>query len=247
MAGLRAVGGVSWWLAAILMVCSLPGSGAESERPVALIRGLLIDGTGSEPIEDAVVLIRDGLVSAAGRSTEVSIPADAEIIDLNGGAILPGFINAHVHDGYDEANLKAWAHAGVTTVCDLGASVRWTNGSRSAFELRDRLNGDPRNARLVAAGPIVTTIGGYGGFAVSSPEDAREKVDELIDAGADVIKIAIEDNLQGRTWPLLTSEEIAAIVETAHARGAIVAAHVSRSEHVGAALDAGWMPSSTWR
>ncbi|MGB2984137.1 MAG: hypothetical protein WBC63_09835 [Candidatus Bipolaricaulia bacterium] len=82
---------------------------------------------------------------------------------------------------------------------------------------------------------------------MSSPEDAREKVDELIDAGADVIKIAIEDNLQGRTWPLLTSEEIAAIVETAHARGAIVAAHVSRSEHVGAALDAGWMPSSTWR
>lgn len=146
------------------MVCSLPGSGAESERPVALIRGLLIDGTGSEPIEDAVVLIRDGLVSAAGRSTEVSIPADAEIIDLNGGAILPGFINAHVHDGYDEANLKAWAHAGVTTVCDLGASVRWTNGSRSAFELRDRLNGDPRNARLVwrrdrSLRPLAATVG----------------------------------------------------------------------------------------
>jgi imidazolonepropionase-like amidohydrolase len=74
---------------------------------------------------------------------------------------------------------------------------------------------------------------------VTSPEDAREKVNGLIDAGADVIKVAIEDDLQGRRWPMLSPEEIAAIVETAHARGVRVAAHVSRSQHVQMAIDAG--------
>lgn len=32
--------------------------------------------------------------------------------------MLPGFINAHVHDAYSASNLEAWAAAGVTTVRD---------------------------------------------------------------------------------------------------------------------------------
>ena len=61
----------------------------------------------------------------------------------------------------------------------------------------------------------------------------------LIEAGADVIKIAIEDDLQGRQWPTLSLEEISAIVDAAHQRGVRVAAHVSRARHVELALAAG--------
>ncbi len=216
-----------------------PARASDEGAALALIHGLLIDGTGAEPTEDAVVVVRDGRVVAAGPSPEVEIPVDAEWIDVEGRAILPGFINAHVHHGYDPENLRAWAQEGVTTVRDLGAVSRWLERGPSVFEERDELNRDALNARLVAAGPIVTTVGGYGSHPVTSPVDAREKVDGLIDAGADVIKIAIEDDLQGREWPLLSPEEIAAIVETAHTRGVRVAAHVSRSEHVQMAIDAG--------
>ena len=75
------------------------------------------------------------------------------------------------------------------TVRDLEVLHHWTRGSREDFALRDKLNSDPRNARLIAAGPLVTTVGGYGGYAVISAGDAREKIDELIDGGADVIAV----------------------------------------------------------
>ncbi|NTU75939.1 MAG: hypothetical protein HGA86_07440, partial [Anaerolineaceae bacterium] len=98
----------------------------EAERilpSLALVNGTLIDGTGSEPVPDAVVLIRDGKILAAGPGAEVAVPDGFEIVDLQGGTILPGFINAHVHGAYDLEKLETWASEGVTTVRDLGA---WT-------------------------------------------------------------------------------------------------------------------------
>jgi len=234
--GMRRAARVLW---AVVLMSVASDAIASSDETLALVGGLLIDGTGSGPIEDGVVVIRGGRIVEAGAIGDVVVPGDCDVIDVSGSAILPGFVNAHVHDGYHEENLRAWARGGVTTVRDLGVLHHWTRGSTEDFALRDRLNSDSRNARLIAAGPLVTTVGGYGGYAVISAGDAREKIDELVDGGADVIKIAIEDNLQGRTWPLLAPDEVAAIVDTAHARGVVVSAHISRSEHVQAALDAG--------
>ncbi len=230
-----------WLLAGMVALLAAPAAaGASDEGGVlVLIHGLLIDGTGADPIEDAAVVVRSTRVSAVGPSSEIEIPDGAEVIDVQGASILPGFINAHVHHGYDESNLRAWARAGVTTVRDVGTQSRWTSSGSGVFADRDGLNADAMNARLVAAGPIVTTVGGYGSYAVTSPDDAREKVGELLDGGADIVKIAIEDDLQGRRWPMLSPDEIAAIVDTAHARGTRVAAHVSRAAHVRMALDAG--------
>jgi len=200
---------------------------------LALINGTLINGSGDEPVADAIVVVQDDRIMAAGPKDMVDIPANAEIIDVNGATILPGFINAHVHRGYREQNLKTWAQGGVTTVRDLAG--------RSQFDLRDTLNRDNTNARLVAVGPMVTTVGGYpgSGLMVESPEDAHQKVNGLIDDGADVIKIPIEDDLQGRRWSMLSMEEIVAIVETAHARGLPVSAHISRAKHLKIAIEAG--------
>ena len=62
------------------------------------IRGArLIDGTGAEPVDNAVVLIEDKKISAAGRQGEIDIPPDAEVLDAAGKTVLPGLIDAHVH------------------------------------------------------------------------------------------------------------------------------------------------------
>ena len=213
---------------------------ASAQAPVlAVVHGTLIDGTGAEPLQDAVVLIEGDRIVAVGQADEVAIPDDAQTLDATGCTVLPGFINAHVHAAYDAEQLARWASAGVTTVRDVGTFGRWTSDRGEVFVARDALNADGIGARLVVAGPLVTTVGGYGGLYVTSPDDARAKVNELIDQGADVIKIAIEHDLQGRRWPTLTPEETAAIVETAHACGVRVAAHVSRAWHVEQALEAG--------
>ena len=197
----------------------------EGDSCIAMTNGFLIDGTGSEPIADAVVIIEGEYIKSVGTGSGLEIPAGSEIIDVQGAYILPGFMNTHVHNAYNEDNLQEWARSGVTTVRDLGVV---TSSLEETFSIRDALLTDNRNARLVAAGPVVTTVGGYGNYPVTSPDDAEEVINWLIDIGADIIKIAIEDNLQGRTWPMLSIEEITRIVDTAHNRGILVTAHVSR-------------------
>ncbi len=199
-------------------------------RPLALAGGRLIDGTGSPPVPGATLIVSGELVTAAGPTASLDLPAEADVLDLSGATILPGFINAHVHQAYSAATLKAWAHQGVTTVRDLGADPR-----RPLPALRDELNLEPACARLVAAGPIVTVPGGYPGvpwgsacgLAVTSPADAQSQVNRLLDAGIDLIKIAVESGASfGRAIPTLSAEEIAAVTAAAHARATRVSAHV---------------------
>ena len=205
---------------------------------LVLLNGTLIDGTGSEPVFDAVVVIDGERITAVGTRAQVSIPANTPIIDVQGASILPGFINAHVHQAYDREALEAWAQSGVTTVRDLGI-VGSGNNYSDLFDFRDELSQDPRYARLVAVGPMITVPGGYGRLPITSPMDAQQTVNALLADGADLIKIGIEDNLQGRRWSMLSTDEIKAIVESAHARNVPVSAHISRSKHLDLALDVG--------
>lgn len=205
---------------------------------LALINGMLIDGTGSDPIYGAVIVIDGERIVSVGSRSQVSVPPNIPSIDVQGAAILPGFINAHVHGAYDRDVLEEWVLNGVTTVRDLGIIGSNSNLS-DLFRFRDEISKDPKYARLVAVGPMVAVPGGYGSRYVTSPDHARETVESLLDDGANLIKIGIEDDLQGRKWHLLSYDEIIAIVESAHARNVPVSAHISRSAHLELALQTG--------
>ena len=233
--------------AAGLIVGSCVDSLQDSKSDVALINGRLIDGTGAAAVPDAAMIIKDDRIMAVGPSLSVEIPANSEIIDLDGMTMLPGFINAHVHAAYDKWTLKAWAQGGVTTVRDLGVARHFSHPSHF-FERRDELCADPKCARLTAVGPFVNVAGGYpvarwGGemIIVDSPEDAKIKVGHLIDVGADVIKTVMESGYIFRQtdWPLLSREELTAIVETAHERKKPVTVHVTSAKDLEPVLDSG--------
>src|SRR4051794_196438 len=70
---------------------------------ITLIRnGKLIDGTGANPVSDAVVLIRDGIICHAGpaRTLPSDLPRERQEIDARGGTIMPGLVEAHFHPTY---------------------------------------------------------------------------------------------------------------------------------------------------
>src|SRR5207245_2984764 len=64
---------------------------------LAITNGTVIDGRGSDPLEEATVLIEGERITAVGKRAHVNIPRDATVIDAAGGSILPGLIDTHVH------------------------------------------------------------------------------------------------------------------------------------------------------
>jgi imidazolonepropionase-like amidohydrolase len=83
---------------------------AVNARAVTAVRaGVLIDGTGAPPVENAVILIVEGRITSVG--SDVSIPAGARIIDLSDQTVLPGFIDAHSHLTYPLTGSPGWETA----------------------------------------------------------------------------------------------------------------------------------------
>ena len=89
-----------------------------------LVRGgTLIDGTGRAGIQDAEILIRDGIIEEIRSGGPMETTPGVEVIEARGKFIIPGLIDSHVHYGDTYAELFL-AH-GVTTVFDLGNPYQW--------------------------------------------------------------------------------------------------------------------------
>jgi|APCry1669189070_1035195.scaffolds.fasta_scaffold00235_10 imidazolonepropionase-like amidohydrolase len=216
-----------------------PAVPAPVPAALALVNGLLIDGSGAAPVADAVVLIRDGRFEAAGPRGQVTIPPEYKVIDVQGATILPGLINAHVHYAYDVARLKTWAYAGVTTVREMGVIVPGESLDKR-YMLRDNSRIDPYLARIVAVSLIVSPPKGYGYLYETSPEDARKVALKAIGEGAELIKLVFADyRIPFEHWPLLPLEDAKALVQAAHERGLLTAVHIHQAKYVSMALDAG--------
>ncbi len=219
-----------------------PSLAAISDPSLAIINGMLIDGTGADPIKDAALVIQGERIVAVGPRNSISIPEGTKIIDVQSATILPGFFNAHVHGAYNEEKLAAWAKEGVTTVRDLGAH-QWPPSKA----LLDRIEKDNRYARLVSGGIFITPPGGYPiavfggrGKTISTPEEAPQAVNELRDQGAEVIKISMESGqIFEQPIPMLTTEQVKAIVTTAHQRGTRVSAHATVTKDLKRTIDEG--------
>ena len=166
---------------------------------IVVWNGTLIDGTGAAPVADGAVVVQDGVITAVGPADELSLPPDADWIDAGGGTILPGVIDAHTHASalldYGVDQLSPWLESGVTTLQDLGT------GKGLVQHYRDLIGTTLAHPpRVQFAGPIITAPGGYPfnlfpniGYAVTTAEEARAVVDDLIDnEHVEMIKIAVE-------------------------------------------------------
>ena len=69
----------------------------EKAPVIALTQALVIDGTGRAPVPGQTVILQEGRITHIGPDGEVSIPENARRIDLNGMALLPGWIMLHEH------------------------------------------------------------------------------------------------------------------------------------------------------
>ncbi|WP_188456794.1 metal-dependent hydrolase family protein [Virgibacillus oceani] len=141
--------------------------------------GIVIDGNGGTPRKNAVVVVENNRIEYAGAESDYTSTGEEQVIDAQGGTILPGIIDSHVHMMmefspiaarletpfsfmyYQAAKyLKSTLHAGITSVRDaLGTDL----GVKKAVE--EGLIAGPRLQLSINA---LTITGGHGdGYTVS--------------------------------------------------------------------------------
>jgi imidazolonepropionase-like amidohydrolase len=222
-----------------------------SAQVTALVGGTLIDGFGSKPMSNSIILIEGEKIKAVGQVGSLAIPAGAKIISTEGMSVMPGLWDMHVHlmiNGHsdyaywdkkypplqEKVIMPASAHqllmAGVTSARDLGGPLK------ESIAVRDAINrGDIPGATMYVSGPFLQHRP-YPGtedfrWGIYGEKDAREKVQKLAKAGVDCIKLIDQDEM--------TKEEVFAIVDEAHKLKLKVVAHSHRPNEIRVGLKAG--------
>jgi imidazolonepropionase-like amidohydrolase len=231
-------------LVVLSLLAAAPGGAAE-KATLALVGGQVIDGYEGPPIHDGVVLIAGERIVAVGPRGEVVVPAGTQVIDTAGMSVLPGLMDMHVHlmilghahyEHWDKTYRERFRSeimpiaarqllaSGVTTVRDLGAPLE------DILDVRRRIEtGAIPGPRLFVSGPFIQhrpyfEYESFVRWGVDGAADARAKVQKIIDAGVDVVKLIDQDQM--------TEEEVAAVVETAHKGGRPVVAHAHREDEI---------------
>src|SRR5215475_7596810 len=206
-------------LAALCGAATLLTSAARAQTLV-IRGGTLIDGTGRAPIEDSVIVIENGRFRAVGRAGEVQVPAGAQIVDVRGKTVLPGFIDGHCH--WESFWGEVYLHLGITTCVQIETQQNgpWGLAQKEGTEM-----GRIRGPRIWPTGQAIGAREGEfetegsrawrGYMKVASPEAARAIVQQKRKDGYDGIKVS----------EFLTPEMLAVITDEAHKLGMGVTGH----------------------
>jgi hypothetical protein len=210
-------------LACIALLCAagFAGSADAQDAPVlAVVGGTLIDGTGRPPIENAVIVIRNGRFAAVGRSGSVDIPPGAQVVDATGKTVLPGFLDGHCH--WEDFLGELYLHLGITTCAtiEIYQDGPWTLAQRDGTNA-----GKIRGPRIWTSG---RAIGGArtetdapdsrefrGNIVVTTPDEARAAVDRKKALSYDLIKLN----------EFLPMNLVKAVTDEAHRIGFAVTTH----------------------
>ena len=163
-------------------------SGAPSQpRSLVLENVRVIDGSGASPIERARIVIEGGRISRIGPPSTVSVPAQAETIDLSGKTIVPGLIDLHFHIEDDPKLALRQLSNGITAFRDPGQWNEKFEALRATIAA-DHLPGP----RIFTTGPHID--GEHPAYPADSvvardPEEARRLAERNVRQGASALKI----------------------------------------------------------
>ena len=168
----------------------------------ALVGGRVIDGTGRDPIEDAVVLIDGDRIDAVFRRGEVELSADTEVVDITGSVVIPGLVDCHVHVGVlaDNSFLQvddpeSLADQFMTTLLRHGVTtVRDTGNFDPGEVFRTFKKGRADWPRFFGAGTILDGPADPPApwrwlAIIDDEESARREAARLVEAGMDFLKV----------------------------------------------------------
>ncbi|HUL73746.1 MAG TPA: amidohydrolase family protein [Vicinamibacterales bacterium] len=190
----------------------------------AIAGATLIDATGKPPVPDAVVIVRNNRIAAAGPRARTPIPAGMTTIEAPHQTLLPGLWEMHTHASGVEFG-PAHLAAGITTARDCGGEFDFLVAVRDAIR-----NEHAVGPRMLLAGLI--DAGGaraFGHVTAETPDEGRAAVARYHAAGFEQIKL----------YTYLTPDVVKAIADEAHRLGMTVTGHVPMALTTKAGIEAG--------
>jgi imidazolonepropionase-like amidohydrolase len=238
------------------------------DKYLAIQCGTLIDGTGNEPLRDAVIVVKNSKIEEVGEG--ITVPDGATVIEASDKTVIPGLIDGHVHLNADPllspterllspdslVNLRATKNAKKTLEAGFTSILgNCGYGNYADLFLREAIdNGWIPGPRLYTSGPGITSTLRRGinqkyGIdpqpyqVADGVEEVRRLVRRHIASGVDWIKVlatyAVGSPIGDPVLMNLNSEEINTLVAEAHAQNKKVKAHLEGSRTTKEALEAG--------
>jgi len=198
-----------------IIFLALWSEAAIADGPVYIKAGELFDSRTGRVSRNAVIVVDGDKITAVG-SSAITIPGDAEIVDLSESFVLPGLMDMHTHvvgnlDTYFFANYFQSPHratiggvvnaertllAGFTSIRNVGA------GDYADVALRNAINeGEIPGPRMAVSGPGLGITGGHcddnqlnhafrerSDGVANGPWEVREQVRKNVKYGADLTK-----------------------------------------------------------
>jgi imidazolonepropionase-like amidohydrolase len=184
-----------------------------------IANGQLVDGTGAPPIPDAALVITDGRIAYAGPVAQAPpVAPGARRIDVCGGTIMPGLVEAHFHATYfnvaalEDLDIKypveyvtLLASANARLALECGYTAARSGGSLFNIDvwLKKAIDKDlVPGPRLSASGREICGVGGLMDWnpdfrkigmeglvlLVNGPVEARAAVRKLVKDGVEWVK-----------------------------------------------------------
>jgi len=213
------------------------------------------------PIDDAAILVVDGRIAAAGPSASIAARGAASFAQCDGGTVVAGFQNSHVH--FTDAKFADAASKpageltaalddmlnryGFTTVVDTASNLQNTVALRTRVDA-----GEVAGPRILTAGGALYPKNGIPIYlsdlppdvlaALSQPgtvEEALASIEANIDSGADATKLFLMTPQGGGRYAFMQPDIAIAAADETHRRGLLVLAHPTDIEGINLAIEAG--------
>jgi len=198
-----------------------PVRAQRAAAPLALVGVNVLPMDQERVLRGQTLVIRDGRIAAMGPAGSVQVPADAEVVKLEGKYVLPGLGEMHGHLAGPNASMNE--RILTLNVAHGILTVRSMMGHPAQLDLRERVaKGELLGPRIYTSGPSAN------GGSVQTPEQGAQMAREQKQAGYDLIKI----------HPGVPLAAFNALAKTAHEVGIPFAGHVPAAVGLRRALEA---------
>jgi imidazolonepropionase-like amidohydrolase len=214
------------WIAVSILMLTAGITAAFAKADTTAFVGVnVVPMTDDQVLLDQTVIVKAGRIEALGPRNSVKVPASAKIIASNGGWLMPGLIDTHVHLQDIREFLDLFVANGVTSVRSLDGRpiyLRWAN---------DIAKGKRLGPALLTTGPIIdnSVTDGDKEYRFDTAEKARAEVKRQWGAGFRSIKLYTD----------LNAAAYQAAISEAQKLGMYVTGHVPDSVGVEGVVAAG--------